>query len=448
MTAAQPAAPHLDGAHPVRAPKGATYVAAFDLVSADEGEDDPFEAFNRAMGMGVVEDPYPNFATMRERGHFHAGDPFDVGIDDESTRDGSEAMDLEGMPPVLTACTYEAVQQVLRDGETFSSGLYADVMGAVMGHSILEMDEPEHHTYRALIQQAFTRKAMEGWEAEVVAPIVHGLIDRFAADGRTDLVRSLLFPFPISVIAAMLGLPAADLPRFHRLGVELIAVNVDLDKALAASGQLREYFAGILAERRADPSDDLISVLAEAEHDGVRLTDEEIFAFLRLLLPAGAETTYRSSSNLLHALLTHPDQLDAVRADRGLIAQAIEEGLRYEPPLLMIARTATRDTEICGEAVAAGSIVITALGSANRDDDRWPDAHRFDIHRESRPHAAFAHGPHTCLGMHLARMETTVVLNAVLDRLPGLRLDTGAAAPDVTGMTFRAPPGLPVVWDT
>jgi cytochrome P450 len=312
------------------------------------------------------------------------------------------------------------------------------------------MDEPEHHTYRALVQQSFTRKSMEWWEAEVVGPTVDALIDRFVADGHADLVRQLLWPFPVDVIASMLGLPLEDRPRFHRLAVELIGVTVDFDRAVRASGELKEYFATQLAVRRAadDPeARDVISVLARAELDGVRLTDDEIFAFLRLLLPAGAETTYRSSSNLMCGLLTHTEQLDEVRADRSLMAPAMEEGLRWEPPLLTIVRTAIADVEIAGTVVPSGSTVITNLGAANHDEARWDDPERFDIHRTPQPHVAFAQGPHTCLGMHLARMETRVVVEALLDRLPGLRIDPDAEPPAITGMTFRAPASLHVVWD-
>jgi cytochrome P450 len=190
-----------------------------------------------------------------------------------------------------------------------------------------------------------------------------------------------------------------------------------------------------------------MSLLAAAELDGQRLTDDEIFAFLRLLLPAGAETTYRSSSNLLFGLLTHPEQLDALRADRGLMPAAIEEGLRWEPPLLTIIRTATRDTEVEGVPIRAGSMIVVNMGSANHDERYWADPESFDIRRPARQHLAFAFGPHMCLGMHLARLETRVVLERLFDRLPGLRLDPDADAPYITGMTFRAPAALPVVWD-
>jgi cytochrome P450 len=408
---------------------------------AIDGTYDPFEEFNRSTGAGVVEDPYPLLALSRAKGPVLKENLEADLLDPDGTAEVGPAA-----PEVFTAFGYDAVQTVLRDGETFSSAGYADVMGAVMGHTILEMDEPEHHTYRGLVQQAFSRKAMERWEVEAVAPIVDECIDAFVDRGESDLVRELTLPFPVNVIASMLGLPREDLPQFHRLAIELISVSFDWDRGMRASGQLRDYFAGVLAARRAQPADDLMSILAAAELDEQRLTDDEIFAFLRLLLPAGAETTYRSSSNLLFGLLTHPDQLDALRADRSLTTQAIEEGLRWEPPLTTIVRTATRDTVVEGVEIPSGAVVITNMGSANHDEKYWERSEEFDIHREQRQHLAFAFGPHMCLGMHLARMETRVLLDKVFDRLPNLRLDPAAEAPHITGMTFRAPPALPVLF--
>jgi cytochrome P450 len=250
----------------------------------------------------------------------------------------------------------------------------------------------------------------------------------------------------VHVIAGLLGLPEEDLPKFHRLAVELISVSFSPQVGMAASAGLRDYFAGILAERRAAPRDDMISVLAQADLNGQRLTDDEIYAFLRLLLPAGAETTYRSSSNLFYGLLSNPEQLDELVRDRSLVNQAIEEGLRWEPPLTGIMRMAVKDAEVCGVPVPAGALISVCMGAANRDPAHWDNPDAFDIHRPSKPNAAFASGPHMCLGMHLARMETRVVLNAVLDRLAGLRLDPAAEDVHITGKAFRAPSSLPVVF--
>jgi cytochrome P450 len=411
-------------------------------VRADlpDEEYDPFAVFDESTGAGSVRDPYPVFRELRAACPVQAGNV--------SQHFGWSSIDpmLADPDRTYTPLSFEAVQAVLKDGETFSSSAYADSMGLVMGHSILEMDEPEHHQYRSLIQQAFTRKAMDRWETDLVGPIVHGLIDEFADEGHADLVRQLFWPFPVHVIAGMLGLPDEELPAFHRRAVELISIAVDIDRGLVASQWLYDFFAGVIAQRRADPREDLISVLVEAELDGQRLTDEEIIAFLRLLLPAGAETTYRSSSNLMFGLLSNPDQLDRLRADRALMPAAIEEGLRWEPPLTGIGRTATRDAVVDGVTIPAGSPINVCLGGANRDPSRWGDPDQFDLARDAKQHLAFAFGPHMCLGMHLARMETTVAINAVLDRLPDVRLDPATEDPHITGLMFRAPRALPVLF--
>jgi len=180
--------------------------------------------------------------------------------------------------------------------------------------------------------------------------------------------------------------------------------------------------------------------------DGEKLTDEAIYSFLRLLLPAGAETTYRSSGNLLYLLLTHPEQLEAVRSDRSLLPQAIEEGLRCEPPLLSINRTTTCEVEIGGVTLGPGESITPHIGSANHDEARWEDPESFDIFRPALPHIAFAHGPHMCLGMHLARLETRALLNRVFDRLPDLTFEVGDGDPHIRGDVFRSPTALPVTF--
>lgn len=405
------------------------------MTTNDPPDDDldAFERSNRMMGLAVADSPYPEYARQRA-GH--------VMVEDLSGLVGDGARLV-----VYTAASYDAVFEVLRDGRRFSSAGYAEVMEPVLGRTILQMDEPEHHGYRSLLAQAFRPKAIERWEADVVTPLVDRAIDELAGEGRAELVRQLTFPFPIGVVAALLDLPRDQVEVFHRLAIELIGVEVDMDRAARAGAQVGELVLPLVESRRDAPGDDLVSLLAQAEHDGQRLTDDEILAFCRLLLPAGAETTYRSSSNLLVGLLTHPDQLDAVRADRSLIPQAIDEGLRWETPVLTIFRTATEDTEVCGVPIPAGSGVVVNMGSANHDERRWHDPERFDIFRPPLPGVSFAPGPHNCLGMHLARMETRVLLDRLLDRLPGLRLDPEAAPPVIAGRTFRSPAEIRVVFD-
>ncbi len=384
---------------------------------------------------GDFRDPYPELAERRQATPIQRGDFIpDIPRDPDG-------------PDVFTVYSCELVSQVLRDNRRFSSQIYSEVMGPVMGHSILEMDEPEHRLHRALVSQAFRPKALARWEDELVGQVCDELIDRFAGDGRVDLVRNYTFPFPVQVIARILGLPREDYPKFQRWSIELISVGWDWDRGIAASQSLREYFKSVVDDRRRHPQDDLISDLVCAEIDGHQLGDEEMFAFLRLLLPAGAETTYRSSSSLLYCLLTNPDQLAAVVKDRSLLPQAIEEGIRYEPPLLFIMRSATEDVELGGMHIPAGSAISVCMGSANRDPSKFEDPDRFDIFRDARQHISFGFGPHMCLGMHLARMETRVAMNRLFDRLPNLRLDPEADDVHVHGLMFRSPKELPVLFD-
>jgi cytochrome P450 len=280
-----------------------------------------------------------------------------------------------------------------------------------------------------------------------VQPSLDRLFDEFADRGHAELVSEAFYPFPLQVIAHMLGLPDEDLPIFHRKAIELISIVTDVELAMAASQWLYDYFAGIIALRREEPRDDVISMLVVAELDGERLSDDEMIGFLRQLLPAGAETTYRGVSNMLFGLLTNPDQLAAVQADRSLIPKAVEEALRWEAPLTEVSRLATRDIEVEGTLVEKDGYVRANIGSANHDPSRWDDPDRFDIFREPLPHLTFGRGRHICIGMHLARLEMRMALATVLDRLPNLRLDPEATDVHVGGLGFRAPNRLPVLFD-
>ena len=346
--------------------------------STAEGDDfvpyDPVEQFQDAAG--DVRDPYPDLAVERTERPVNLVDMREVlGLPADA--------ELPDGPPMYTVFTHEHVHHVLSDNEVFSNTGYADVMGALMGHTILEMDAPEHPRHRALVAKAFRTRMLERWSDTLLKATIDELLDEVVADGKADLVRALTFPFPVRVIARILGLPESDWPKFQRWSIELISVSVNWDRAFAASAALKEYFTGIVAQKRESPADDLISELVSAEIDGHVLDDEEIFAFLRLLLPAGAETTYRSSGNLLYGLLTHPDQLDAVRNDRSLLPQAIEEGLRWEPPLLFIMRTAKVDVELGGVTDPGRCRHRVSLGGANRDPARHPDPDTFNIFRDA-----------------------------------------------------------------
>jgi cytochrome P450 len=397
---------------------------------------DPFELQDTVSGN--IRDPYPLMAELRRRSPVHVG-PIDLG-------DGADEADPTRPPPV-TVLGFDETVQVLRDNDTYSSTVYEGIMGAVMGRTILQMDEPEHRLHRALVSPTFRSKVLEQWEGDLVQRVVNELIDRFAGQGEADLVQELTFNFPVQVIAQILGLPRSDFPMFQRWAIHITSVASNWDRGVAASEALRDYFADVLAERRRRPADDLISELLVAEVDGRRLSDEEIYSFLRLLLPAGVETTYRASGNLLYGLLTNPDQLHRVMDDRSLLPDAFEETIRWEPPVTVILRRAMRDTELAGVPIMEGADVALLLGAANRDERKYEHPERFDLFRASRQSVGFGFGVHVCLGMHLARMETRVAINTLFDRLPDMRL---APAPDqdlhIKGMAFRSPIALPVAF--
>ena len=385
---------------------------------------------------GDVRDPYPAFISKRRETPVEV--TVNVGFDGEES-------------PVCNVYTYDLVAQVLRDNVTFSSGAVRELMEVVMGPFVLVgMDEPEHKRHRGLVSAAFRHKSLVEWESGVIAPIIEDLIDTFADRGRAELVRDFTFLFPVQIIAELLGVPHEDHEKFHDMAVWVVNVAANPEKGIAASQALREYLADIVEVKRSKPGDDVISLLVQEELDGERLDDEEIYSFLRLLLPAGAETTYRATGSFLFGLLTNPDQLAALRADRSLMGQAVEESIRWESPLLITSRGAAVDTIVGGVEIPAGTMVIPNIGSANHDDTRWDHADEFDILRPVVPHISFGVGPHMCLGMHLARMEMAGAVNALLDRFPNLRLDPEAVDrddPHIHGERFRSPTAIPVLFD-
>jgi cytochrome P450 len=361
-------------------------------------------------------------------------------------------MDYSGLPAsmrpkdVYSALSFDAVNAAFRDGHVFSSSGYDSSIGLFMGKTILAMEGKQHRDHRNLVSAAFKSKSLARWEPAIVRPVCNALIDEFIDAGETDLVRRFTFEFPTRVIAKLLGLPEEDLPVFRKRAVQLISYNVDYKRAFEASAALKEYFVDQIEQRKRNPTDDIIGDLVTAEIDGEKLRDEAIYSFLRLLLPAGLETTYRSSGNLLHLLLTHPDQFAAVQADRDLIHKAIEENLRFETPLTTVQRYATQDTQLEGVQIPAHSQVDVCIGSANRDGRRWERSEEFDIFRKPLPHISFAAGEHTCLGLHLARLETRVALECILNRLTNIELITDDD-PHIHGQPFRSPTALPVTFD-
>lgn len=381
----------------------------------------------------LVDDPYGFFAYKRQTEPVWRG----------------TVMDYSLAPPEMvpaeewTLFDYASVFAAFRDCDSFNSEPHKQTIEMLLGPTILGMEGKEHHDHRGLLSKAFRQSALLRWEPAVIDPICNQLVDEFKDDGAAYLVKALTFEFPTRVTAALLGLPLDDLDMFRRLSLDLISIQSDIEAGLTASVELAAYFQAQVDQRRSRITNDIIGDLVSAEIDGETLTDEAIIAFLRLLLPAGLETTYRSSSTLLYLLLTHPEQLEAVQHDRSLIMAAIEEALRFETPLVFVPRMAMKDVEMHGATIPQGAQVNLCLGSANRDESRWTDAASFDIHRPRKAHISFAGGIHSCLGMHLARVETRAMLNSLLDRVTGLHL-----LPDdetkIVGMPFRSPARLSV----
>jgi len=395
---------------------------------------DPMSQF--PMDGPAARNPYPKLAELRRT--------TPVGRR-QAWSDAGEAVEA------VEVYRYDDVAAVMRDNDSFSSSSVRAGMEPVMGKYVLVgMDEPEHRRLRDLVATGFRPKSIAHWETDIVLPVVDEMIDAFAARGEAELVQELTFRYPVQVIAAILGLPLEDHAKFHAWASSIINLVAAPVEGMTAAAELRDYLAVVLDDRRAHPSGDFVSELAAVELDGERLGDEEIFSFLRLLLPAGAETTYRATGNLLFGLLSNPAQLDAVCADRSLVVQAVEESIRWETPLMITSRVATCDVEFAGTPVAAGTQVIPNVGAANHDETRWDHAEDYDLFREQKPMISFGVGPHMCLGMHLARMEMRTALSRLLHRCPGLRFDDDAVARDdvhIHGETFRSPTTLPVLFD-
>lgn len=344
------------------------------------------------------------------------------------------------------------VLRILSDPATFSSDTtrftpaQPDVDLFARGNVVV-MDPPRHRTLRALVSQAFTARVVAALQPRITQ-LATTLLD--AADGAAgsaassaagadsfDLIEALAYPLPVTVIAELLGVPAADQPQFRRWAEALFnqpsvdattAPTPELIDAIAPTiRELNEYLLVHIRRRRTTPTGDLISQLTSAQVDGQRLSDEQIVGFAGVLLLAGHVTTTALLGNVVLALDRYPAQARALRAERELVGNAIEEALRYRSPFPRVARVTTTSTELGGHAVPAGRLVIPWIAAANRDPARFSDPDRFDIHRATTGQLAFGHGIHFCLGAPLARLEARIVLGMLLDRYPDITVDPDAA---------------------
>lgn len=320
--------------------------------------------------------------------------------------------------------THETVLRVSTDPETFCSrrGILAMEIGVEYETppTMMHTDPPEHTAYRALVAPGFRPSVMRA-TTERVRRRTTEVLDRLPA-GTVDAVEHLAVPLPLLLIADVLGIPGDDLDRFFEWSEAAIPGATDIDPAeqQRLMGECWAYLVERCEERRREPADDLVSVLAHTELDGRRLTDDELVMFLNQLLIAGNETTRNAISGGLAAFCAEPDQWTRLVDDRSLVGSAVEEILRWTTPVISFLRTATRDVELAGTRIGAGDPVLMLYQSANRDEAEFgPTADRFDVARSPNHHLAFGFGPHFCIGAALARMEIATLIEALLER--GLR---------------------------
>lgn len=322
--------------------------------------------------------------------------------------------------------TQPEVMRVGTDPGTFCSGKGILVQEIGVSYpsppTMMHTDPPVHTRYRRLVQPGFKPTVVRALE-QSVRERAAALIDALPAGSPVDLVPALSVPFPLQVICRLLGVDADQWPRFYEWSEAAIPGATDWPQERIEELQLEmwTYLVGVATQRRADPRDDLISAIATAAPEGDRLTDDELAMFLVQLLVAGNETTRNLLSGGLAALAERPDQWARLRDDRSLVPTAVEELLRWTTPVISFLRTATRDTELAGQPVAAGEPVLLLYASANRDGSVFgPDADHLDVGRDPNPHVSFGFGTHFCLGAALARLEARVVLEQLLDRFATL----------------------------
>ncbi|GFG86756.1 cytochrome P450 [Mycolicibacter algericus] len=353
---------------------------------------------------------------------------------------------------LAAAASYAAVIDAERNPELFSStgGIRPDQPGMPY---MIDMDDPEHLVRRKLVNAGFTRKRVHA-QLPSIGELCDRLIDAVCERGECDFVRDIAAPLPMAVIGDMLGVLPEDRSKLLKWSDDLVAgQSSHLDPASATFQAVMEAFAGwteftrdIIVKRRAEPTDDLFSVLVNAEVDGAVMSDDEIIFETLLILIGGDETTRHTLSGGTEQLLRHRDQWDVLRADASLLAGAIEEMLRWTSPVKNMCRTLTADTEFHGTQLSRGEKIMLMFESANFDESVFDDPERFDIKRDPNSHVAFGFGTHFCMGNQLARLELSLMTERVLQRLPDLRLADGAEVPLRPANFVSGPVSMPVVF--
>ncbi|MFF3984612.1 cytochrome P450 [Streptomyces sp. NPDC001797] len=369
----------------------------------------------------LLADPYAGYARLREAGPVH------------------RVAGTDGLPAWLVT-RYEDVRQALADPRLSLDKAHARpgsyrglALPPALDANLLNMDPPDHTRVRRLVSRAFTPRRI-AMLREPVRATAGALLDAMAPLGRTDLIAAYAAPLPIAVICELLGVPEGDRPDFRSWTDALVVPDPTRPgRAKEAVGALLAFFAGLLARKRAEPADDLLSAMIAVRDEEDRLSEDELMSLAFLILFAGYENTVHLIGNATLALLENPGQLAALRADPARLGPAVEELVRYDGPApLAIRRFPTEDVVIGGVTVPAGETVLLSLAAAHRDPRRFPEPDRLDLGRDATGHLGLGHGIHYCLGAPLARLETEIALGALLARFPRLELDV-----PVDGLEWR-----------
>jgi cytochrome P450 len=345
------------------------------------------------------------------------------------------------------------VQYVDKTPDLFTGETEPSTLKRTFGRNLLASEGAYHDRIRKIIYPWFRVGAIGDYPDNVIAPIANELVDAFVDRRQAELVSEFAEPLSARVLKRALGLEFVAEETLRRWFVDLAtgAANFEGDPAKQeiadkASSEVNQTVAPVLERLEREPNDTLLSSMIHTEVDGERLTKEEIQSNLKVMIVGGLQATTDLIALSLWAILSHPDQLDEVRADPKLADRAIEEAARWHSPVGTSTRQTTRDTEIAGVELEKGALIAAVVASANRDERNWTDPERYDIHRREGSHLAFATGPHLCIGARLGRYEARTAWHVLLDRLPNLRLDPDRPI-DISGWEFRSPHHLQVQWN-
>lgn len=366
--------------------------------------------------------PGQDLAATLEAPGFYAGDPFPHYA--RLRREAPVAWNAQ--LGYWAVAKHADVVAISKDPEAFCSGkgilTFEIGVDYATPPTMMHTDPPEHTRYRKLVQPGFAPSRMRALAVRVRAR-ANELVARIEPGEPFDAVEALAVPFPLWIIAELLGIPESDWPRFYQWSEASIPGATDWppEECVRLQAEMHEYLLAMTAARRGDPRDDIVSVLANADVEGESLRDDELVMFLNQLLVAGNETTRHAISGGIAALAERPDQWDRLARDRSLVNTATEEILRWTTPVISFMRTATRDTQVRGVDIAAGDPMVLLYASANRDEDEFgSDADQFDVGRDPNHEVALGFGPHFCLGAALARIEIAAMLDALLDRFTAI----------------------------